>query len=87
MVAMGFIALLWARETSDSDDDGPRNGDAEGADPDAANDNGPLAKTLLRMRCFACGGSGRLEIADEDCPRGRTVRCVACHGKGRVLLK
>jgi hypothetical protein len=90
MVAMGLLALLWARETSGPDDDGPWNGDdgdARRADEDAANDNGPLAKTLLRMRCFACGGSGRLEVTDEGCPRGRTVRCVACHGRGRVFLK
>lgn len=71
-------ALLRARETESEDDDQP---ESDGDDYQTA------PKPLLRLRCFACAGSGKLWVTDENNPGGRFARCVACHGTGRVDVR
>ena len=73
--------LLRARETESEDDDRP---DTE---PDSDHEYQPAPKSLLRLRCYACEGSGKLWVTDAVRPGGRFARCVACHGTGRVAVK
>ena len=72
-------ALLHARETED--DDQPER------ELDGDDDYQPAPRPLLRLRCFACEGSGKLWVTDAIRPGGRFARCVACHGTGRVDVK
>jgi hypothetical protein len=74
-------ALLRAREV-ESEDNEPPGTESEG---DAAYRTAP--RPLLRLRCFACEGSGKLWVTDAIRPGGRFARCVACHGTGRVDVK
>ena len=74
-------ALLYARET-ESDDGGQCD-----SEPGSGDDYRPTPKPFLRLRCFACAGSGKLWITDENSPRGRPARCVACRGMGRVDVR
>ena len=73
--------LLRARET-ESDDDDKAAGKAE---HDVEYE--PAPRPLLRLRCFACSGTGELWVTDATCPQGRSARCVACHGTGRIEVK
>jgi DnaJ-class molecular chaperone len=41
----------------------------------------------LRLRCYACNGSGKLWVRDQVFPSGREAPCVVCRGSGRVPLK
>jgi hypothetical protein len=69
--------LLWAREPTDSDD----------GDSDRRRERHETPKRgLLRMRCYACAGSGRLEMVDDPTRPARQVRCIACRGTGRVTI-
>jgi len=71
-------ALLRARETESEDDD------RLDSEPHSDDDS---PKPFLRLRCFACAGTGKLWVSDENSPRGRQARCVACGGTGRVDVK
>ncbi len=74
-------ALSWAREQTDSNDD------EEKRDDDAAASVAYQAKRkLLKMRCYACAGSGRLELLELGADTGRIVRCVACGGTGKITM-
>jgi hypothetical protein len=73
--------LLRARDTESDDDELP-DGDASENEQYR-----PKPKPLLRMRCFACAGTGNLWIVDSISPSGRYARCVACCGTGRVEVK
>jgi hypothetical protein len=44
-------------------------------------------RPVLRMRCYACAGSGRLEVVGKGARRGRIVRCIACGGTGKVTVE
>jgi hypothetical protein len=66
-------ALLRAREQTESDDD------------EQADHYRP--KAVLRMRCYACAGSGKLELTFEGERKGRLVRCIACDGSGKVAVE
>ncbi len=68
-------ALLRARETTEPDDDDGEK--AEGYQP----------KAVIRLRCYACAGSGWLELVEQGEREGRLVRCVACGGSGKVAVK
>jgi hypothetical protein len=70
-------ALLRAREQTESDDD--RDDDPQPADR-------YCPRPVLRMRCYACAGSGKQEILDPATRIGRIVRCIACRGTGRVTV-
>jgi len=67
-------ALLRALEPAGSDDDDEQ---PEHYRP----------KAVLRMRCYACAGSGRLEVIEEGESQGRVVRCIACGGTGKVAVE
>lgn len=74
-------ALLWAREQTEShDDEGKHDDDA------AASVAYQAKRKLLKMRCYACAGSGRLELLELGANTGRVVRCVACGGTGRIAM-
>ncbi|HEX7501050.1 MAG TPA: hypothetical protein VF524_12210 [Polyangia bacterium] len=73
--------LLRARETESDDDDQPDD------KAESAVEYEPAPKPLLRLRCFACAGTGELWVTDATCPLGRSARCVACHGTGHVEVK
>jgi hypothetical protein len=75
-------ALLRARDTESDEDEQPEGDDA-GGDKRYL----PKPKPLLRMRCFACAGTGKLWVIDSISPNGRVARCVACRGTGRVEVK
>ena len=70
-----------ARETESDDDDQPSNRAENAVEYE------PAPRPLLRLRCFACAGTGELWVTDATCPGGRSARCVACHGTGRVEVK
>jgi hypothetical protein len=70
----GMKALLRAREQTESDDD-----------DEQADHYRPRA--VLRMRCYACAGSGKLELTFEGEKKGRLVRCIACDGSGKVAVE
>jgi hypothetical protein len=74
-------ALLRARDTESDDGDQP--------DDDSGSDDKyqRTPKPLLRMRCFACAGTGKLWVTDANAPDGRLAQCIACHGAGRVKVK
>jgi hypothetical protein len=74
-------ALLRARETESED------GDPPGTELEGDDAYQPAPRSLLRLRCFACEGSGKLWVSDAIRPGGRFARCVACHGTGRVDVK
>ncbi len=67
-------ALLRARESTESDEDDEQ-------------EDGHQPKAVLRMRCYACGGRGKLELVEQGDRTGRIVRCIACGGTGKVLVK
>jgi hypothetical protein len=73
---------LGAREPSDSGDD-----------PPAGRRSGKAKRyrfaflPVLRLPCRLCEGTGRLWVADETWPRGRSVRCFPCRGTGVVRPK
>jgi len=70
-------ALVRAREQTDESDDEP--------DPRRYQ---PKPRQVLRMRCYACAGTGKLEVIDDPSRRvGRIVRCIACRGTGQVVVK
>jgi DnaJ-class molecular chaperone len=77
--------LCRACEQIESDDDEQR----DRSDPDGYK-NKP--RRVLRMRCYACAGTGMLEVVFHRFHRGdpgrsgRVVRCIACQGTGRVLI-
>jgi hypothetical protein len=78
---------LAREETENGDGDGEEDDEASGQSGRYHRKRGrPLA-----IRCYACAGSGKLEIADLR-PEGglrnaRPVRCIACHGTGRVPVR
>gem|GEM_PF-2578041 len=74
-------ALLRVLESPESDDDS-RVGKGKQDHRYKAKGN-----ALLRLRCHACAGSGKLWVVDELNPQGRTMPCVACRGRGRVRVK
>jgi hypothetical protein len=74
-------ALLWARDTESDDGGRPEN------QINSDDRYQPAPKPLLRLRCFACAGSGKLWVTEASSPGGRPARCVACHGTGRVDVK
>ena len=39
------------------------------------------------MRCYACAGSGKLEIVEKGARTGKIVRCIACGGTGKVIVE
>ncbi len=74
-------ALPRAREQTESQDDDGKDGD------DAAASVPYQAKRkLLKMRCYACAGSGRLELLEGGASNGRIVRCIACGGTGKIAM-
>jgi hypothetical protein len=74
-------ALLRAREQTESQDD------EGGGDDDAPAAKAYRAKQkLLKMRCYACAGSGRIELLENGASMGRLVRCIACGGTGKIAM-
>ncbi len=67
-------ALLRVREPSESEDD---DGEVDSYRP----------KAVLRLRCYACAGTGKLELLEQGERQGRIVRCIACGGSGKVEVK
>jgi hypothetical protein len=74
-------ALLGAREQTDSQDDGEGDDDAKASKAYRAK------RKLLQMRCYACAGSGRIELLENGASVGRIVRCIACGGTGKITMK
>ncbi len=68
--------LLRAREETESDDE-----------DDAPKQDRYRPKPVLRMRCYACAGSGKLEIVEKGARTGKIVRCIACGGTGKVIVE
>jgi hypothetical protein len=64
--------LLRVREPNESEDD----------DDDQVDSYRPNA--VLRLRCYACAGTGKLELLEQGERQGRIVRCIACGGSGKV---
>jgi len=73
-------ALLRA-EDGEPDDEQQPEGDS------SAQAYRPTPKPILRMRCYACAGSGKIRVTDSSSLAGRQARCVACRGTGRVEVK
>lgn len=76
-------ALRWrlrAHEQTESD------GDDDDRDERPAPSREPARRKLLRLRCYVCAGSGKLEILDGGARDGKLVRCIACGGTGRVTV-
>jgi hypothetical protein len=69
---------LRAREQTESDDDDDQHVPVY---------RPPPRRKLLRLRCYVCAGTGRLEILDGGPKDGRLVRCIACGGTGRVTVE
>jgi hypothetical protein len=74
-------ALLGAREQTESEDD-----NSEGDDDAAASKAYRAKQKLLKMRCYACAGSGRIELLENGASIGRLVRCIACGGAGKIAM-
>jgi DnaJ-class molecular chaperone len=74
-------ALLGAREQTESQDD-----EVEGDDDAAASKARQARRKLLKMRCYACAGSGRIELLENGARIGRLVRCIACGGTGKIVM-
>lgn len=75
-------ALLGAREQTESQDD-----DGEGDDDAAPSKAHQAKRKLLKMRCYACAGSGRIELLEIGANVGRIVRCIACGGTGKISVE
>jgi len=75
-------ALLWAREQTESGGD-DRDDDGNASIPPTS----PSKRKLLRMRCYACAGTGRLELVENRAKPGRVVRCIACGGTGKIAVE
>jgi hypothetical protein len=73
--------LLRACEQTESDDD-------QQSDEPSPKRYRPEPRRVLWVRCYACAGSGQLEVIDDPSSnRGRIVRCIACRGTGSVAIK
>lgn len=75
-------SLLRAREQTESEDDD----DSDGGDDAAASARHHRKRKLLRLRCYVCAGSGKLEFLETGAKVGRIVRCVACGGTGKITM-
>lgn len=88
------VGALMAREQTDRDDEDseqdPKNRKNRDDEPDRGQGRKPSKPGRARVRCYLCGGSGRLELVEQGDPLsrpGRLVRCIACRGTGRITVE